>query len=310
MKIAAASDCRLDLLSLGECMVRLSPRGHGRIEFAAELETYAGGAEFNVSYAAARLGLRSGWISRLPDNPLGRLIRNHARSAGMDVSDVVWVPYDGVGRDDRVGLHFTEVGSGIRGSQTVYDRGHSAAGRMKPDDVDWKRVFSGGVRWFHTGGTFSALSPDCAKVAVEALRAAREGGAVTSYDLNFRSKLWTSAQAQAATREIMPHVRVLIGNEEDFTKVLGMKVDGTGTDFRGLKPASYRKMVDQVVKAYPTSRPWGRPSARSSRRPSTTGARSSGSRASSTRAAVTRTSRSRTASAAATASPRGSSPRC
>ncbi len=251
MKIRDAKDAGLDLLALGEVMVRLSPRGRQRIEFATEFEAWVGGGEYNVACAVARMGLRGGWVSRLVDNPLGAMIRNHARAAGLDLSDVVWVPYDGVGRVDRVGLNFTEVGTGVRGSVTMYDRGHSAASHMKPGDVDWRRVFARGVRWFHTGGILSALSPSCAEVAVEALRAAREAGTVTSYDLNFRSKLWSAKEAAAATRKLMPHVRVLIGNEEDFLKVLGMKVEGVTEDFRGLESAGYRKMVEQVVKAHP-----------------------------------------------------------
>ena len=251
MKIKDAKDASLDLLSLGECMIRLSPRGHQRIEFAQELEAWVGGGEYNVAYAGARMGLRSGWIGRLPDNPLAHLIRNHARAAGMDVSDVVWVKYDGVGRADRVGLNFTEVGTSVRGSVTMYDRGHSATSHMKPGDVDWKKVFARGVRWFHTGGIFSALSPSCAEAALEALKAAREEGVVTSYDLNFRSKLWTAEQAQAATKKVMPYIRVIIGNEEDFLKVLGMKIEGVGEDFKGLQVDSYKKMVEQVLKAYP-----------------------------------------------------------
>ena len=251
MKILDATATRLDLVSLGECMIRLSPRGHQRIEFAPEMEVWVGGGEYNVAYAGARLGLRTGWVGRLPDNPVAWIIRNHARSAGMDVSRVVWVPYDGVGRADRVGLNWTEVGMGVRGSVTMYDRGHSAASHMKPGEVDWKGLFAGGVRWFHTGGIFSALSTSCAEVALESLKAAHEAGVVTSYDLNFRSKLWSAKEAQAATAKLMPYIRVLIGNEEDFIKVLGMKIEGVGESFRGLQVESYQRMVEQVVKAHP-----------------------------------------------------------
>jgi len=251
MKIRDAKECRLDLVSLGECMVRLSPVGHQRIEFANEFEAWVGGGEYNVSYAASRLGLRTGWVSRMVDNPVGHLIRNHARAAGMDVSGVVWVPYDGVGRADRVGLNWTEVGTGVRGSVTMYDRGHSAASHMKPGDADWGKIFAGGVRWFHTGGIFSALSPTCAEVAAQALKAARESGANTSYDLNFRSKLWSAKEANAATEKLISSVRFVIGNEEDFIKVLGMKIEGVGEDFKGLKVESYKRMVEQVVKKYP-----------------------------------------------------------
>src|SRR5512143_1738579 len=120
MKLAAASACEFDLLALGECMIRLSPPGHQRLEFAPSLELYAGGGEYNVAYALARYGLRTGWISRLAENPLGRFIRNHARASGMDTSEIVWVPYDGAGRKDRVGLNFTEVGTGVRPAVSMY----------------------------------------------------------------------------------------------------------------------------------------------------------------------------------------------
>src|SRR5690242_14071923 len=150
MKIRDAKECRFDLVALGESMIRLSPPQHGRLEFAPLLEVWVGGGEYNVSYALSRLGLRTSWVSRLVENPLGALIRNHARAVGMDVSSVVWVPYDGVGNTDRIGLNFTEVGIGVRGSVTMYDRGHAAAAHIKPGEVDWKNVFSRGVRWFHT----------------------------------------------------------------------------------------------------------------------------------------------------------------
>src|SRR6185295_10891390 len=235
MNIKPAAPGGLDMISLGECMVRLSPTGRQRIEFANEFEAWIGGGEYNVAYAVARMGLRAGWVSRLPDNYVASMIKNHARGGGLDISDVVWCPFDGVGRADRVGLNFTEVGTGVRGSVTMYDRGHSAASNMKPGDIDWKKLFSKGVRWFHTGGIFSALSPSCAEVALEALKAAHEAGVVTSYDLNFRSKLWSSKEAMAATEKLLPYVKVLIGNEEDFMKVLGMKIEGVKEDFRGLE---------------------------------------------------------------------------
>lgn len=252
MNIKESRTSALDLISLGECMVRLSPTGRQRIEFATEFEAWVGGGEYNVAYGCARMGLRAGWISRLPENYVASMIRNHARAGGLDVGEVVWVPYDGVGRADRVGLNFTEVGTGVRGSVTMYDRGHSAASHMKPGEVDWKKVFSKGVRWFHTGGIFSALSPSCAEVALEALQAAHQAGVVTSYDLNFRSKLWSAKEANAATRKLIPFIRVLIGNEEDFIKVLGMKIEGVKDDFRGLEVDGYKRMVEQVVKTYPT----------------------------------------------------------
>jgi 2-dehydro-3-deoxygluconokinase len=130
LKVKAASECQLDVLTFGECMIRLSPPGHQRIELTPNFEAWVGGGEYNVSYALSRLGLHTSWVSRLVENPLGAFIRSHARASGMDVSNVVWVPYDGVGKTDRIGLNFTEVGIGVRGSVTMYDRGQSAASHI------------------------------------------------------------------------------------------------------------------------------------------------------------------------------------
>src|SRR5512136_1440148 len=222
-----ASEATFDLLALGECMIRLSPPGHQRMEMTPVFEAYAGGGEYNVAYALARYGMRTGWVSRLVDNPLGQFIRNHARTSGMDVSEIVWVPYDGSGRADRIGFNFTEVGTGVRASVSLYDRGHTAVAHMKPGDVDWKRIFTKrGVRWFHTGGIFTALSDSCAEVALESMKAAHEAGSVVSYDLNFRSKLWSSKKAIEVTMRLVPFIDVLIGNEEDFQKVLAFQVEG------------------------------------------------------------------------------------
>ena len=252
LELRPKEKCELDLVSLGECMIRLSPPGRGRIEFANQLEVWVGGGEYNVAYALARLGLRTGWVGRLVRNPLGQLIANHARAAGVDTSAVVWIDYDGVGRRDRIGLNFTEVGTGVRGSVTMYDRGHSATAHMRPGEVDWERLFGGrGVRWLHTGGIFTALSETTAEVVREAMAAARAAGTIVSYDLNFRSKLWSSAQAQAVTKQLVPLVDCLIGNEEDFQKVLGFEVEGTTDDLRALPVESYKRMVRRVVEAYP-----------------------------------------------------------
>jgi 2-dehydro-3-deoxygluconokinase len=252
LNIPGAAGCAFDLLALGECMIRLSPPGHQRIELTPVFEAYAGGGEYNVAYALARYGLRTGWISRLVDNPLGHFIRNHARTSGMDVGEVVWVPYDGVGRADRIGLNFTEVGIGVRASVSLYDRGHTAIAHMKPGDVDWKRIFTARkARWFHTGGIFTALSDSCAGVALEAMKAAHETGTIVSYDLNFRSKLWSSKRAIEVTKTLVPYIDVLIGNEEDFQKVLGFTVEGTDENLKQLPVEGYKKMVQRVVETYP-----------------------------------------------------------
>src|SRR5688572_23161044 len=172
MQLRDASKSKYDLLALGECMVRLSPQGHGRIEFAKTLEVDVGGGEFNVAYACSRLGMRTGFLSKLPDNYVARIVLNHARAVGMDVSGVVMEKYDGVGRKNRVGLNFTEVGTGVRASVTMYDRGQSSASQMKAEDLDWKKIFGEqGARWIHTGGIFTSLSDATASTVKTALKA-------------------------------------------------------------------------------------------------------------------------------------------
>ena len=252
LKIRPSTECEFDLLALGECMIRLSPPGHQRIELTPVFEAYAGGGEYNVAYALSRYGMRTSWISRLVDNPLGHFISNHARTSGMDLSELVWVPYDGVGRNDRVGLNFTEVGIGVRSSVSMYDRGHTAIAHLKPGEVDWKRIFGKRKsRWFHTGGIFTALSDSCAEIALESMKAAHDSGTVVSYDLNFRSKLWSSKKAIEVTKRLIPFIDVLIGNEEDFQKVLGFSVEGTDAQLKKLPVDGYKAMVGKVVKTYP-----------------------------------------------------------
>ena len=169
LNLRATNDSPFDLMSLGECMVRLSPPAHGRIEFTPLLEVHVGGGEYNVAYALARLGLRTAFLSRLVDNPIGKIVVNHGRAVGVDMSNVVMAKFDGVGKADRIGLNFTEVGTGVRASVTMYDRGHSATMNLKPGMIDFKKVFGTGVRWLHTGGVFTALSDGTAAVCKEAL---------------------------------------------------------------------------------------------------------------------------------------------
>jgi len=253
LAIRPEAECELDLVSLGECMVRLSPPGHGRIEFASSLEVHVGGGEYNVAFALSRLGLRTGWVGALVDNPIGKIIENHARAGKVDLGHAVVLPYDGLGREARIGLNFTEVGAGVRASVSMYDRGHSATSKMKPGDVDWDQLFKQrGARWLHTGGIFTCLSDSTRLVAAESLKAAHDAGTIVSYDLNFRSKLWSSEEAIKTTKPLVPYIDCLIGNEEDFQKVLGYEVQGAEDEnLKELPIENYKAMVRQVAKDYP-----------------------------------------------------------
>ena len=251
--VKAADSTEFDVVTLGEVMVRLSPPGHDRLEFARSMEVHVGGGEYNVAYALSRLGLRTGWVGGLVDNPVGRIVSNHAGAAGVDTSFAPVFAYDGIGRETRMGLHFVEVGTGPRASVSIYDRGHSATSQIEPGQVDWDGLFDGqGVRWFHTGGIFTCLSDTARQVAAEALAAAKTAGVTVSYDLNFRSKLWDSETAIAATRPLMEHIDLLIGNEEDFQQVLGYDVAGTDESLRSLPIDSFKSMVKRVAGDFPS----------------------------------------------------------
>jgi 2-dehydro-3-deoxygluconokinase len=252
LKLPSRAETEFDLVSLGECMIRLSPAGHQRIEFAPSLEVWVGGGEYNVAYALARLGLRTGWIGGLNDSPMGAIIRNHARSAGMNIDLAVTRKYDGMGEKDRIGLNFTEVGFGPRASATFYDRANSATAGIRSGEIDWEKLFvEKGVRWFHTGGIFTALSESTRKAAAEAVKAAHAAGTFVSYDLNFRSKLWSSKEAIETTKPLVPYIDCLIGNEEDFQKVLGYPVEGVDVEKGGIETAAFEAMIAKVVRDFP-----------------------------------------------------------
>jgi len=239
-----------DLVTFGEAMIRLTAPDFMRLEQATSLSMSVGGAELNVAVNGAQLGLRAAWVSRLVDNWSGRFIRNKGRELGVDTSHIVWTPFDGIGLE-RNGFYHLEMGAGPRASSVTYDRGHSAISKIQPGEVDWASIFRN-ARWFHLSGITPALSESAASVAREALQAARAAGVKTSYDLNYRSKLWSAKRAQAVNREMMAHICVLIGNEEDFEKALGIKAEGTTESYSQLDPESYKAVARRVIEQYPS----------------------------------------------------------
>ena len=256
LAIRPAAETRYDAVALGEVMLRLDP-GESRIRTARSFLAWEGGGEYNVVRGLRRVfGLRTAVVTALGDNEVGRLLETLIDAGGVDTSLVVWKPDDGIGREHRNPLNFTERGFGVRGAVGVSDRAHSATGALAPAEVDWERLFGElGVRWLHTGGILAGLSDSTAAVAEEAMAAARRHGTVVSYDLNYRPSLWKAiggqAKAQEVNREIARHIDVMIGNEEDFTASLGFEVEGVDGNLSALEVDKFAAMIEKAAAAYP-----------------------------------------------------------
>ena len=221
-----------EVITFGEAMVRLSPPNFRRLEQARSLEVFVGGAELNTAVGLARLGHASAWVSRLTRNPLGRLIANHAREAGVSTEHIVWTD------EDRVGVYYVEFGAAPRASSVLYDRKGAAIANIRPDMVDWNKVFES-ARWFHVTGITPALSTSAAETTRAALKAARAKSVRTSMDLNYRAKLWSQAEAGRWMSEFMQFCDVLITTEEDTERVFG--VTGTG----------YENVAEKLTRQFP-----------------------------------------------------------
>jgi len=256
LAIKSKEECRWDLVSLGEVMLRLDP-GENRIHTARSFQVWEGGGEYNVARGLRRcFNLDTAIVTALADNPVGRLVQDCIYQGGVDQSHVKWVPHDGVGRRVRNGLNFTERGFGVRAALGCSDRGHTAVSQLKPGDIDWERVFRDeGARWFHTGGIFCALSESTPEVAREAIETARRHGTIVSYDLNYRDSLWKATggqeKARGVNRQVAPLIDVMLGNEEDFTAALGFKVEGLDEQHSKLDVQNFRKMIEQANAEYP-----------------------------------------------------------
>jgi len=245
-----------DQISLGEIMLRLDP-GEGRVRSTRSFTVWEGGGEYNVARGLRRcFGLSTAVVTALAENEVGYLIEDFILQGGVDTRFLKWMPYDGIGREVRNGLNFTERGFGVRGAVGVSDRANSAASKLKPGDIDWEYIFGEcGVRWLHTGGIFAALSETTAQVVLEAAKCAKKHGTLISYDLNYRPSLWKSIggkpKAQEVNREIAKYVDVMIGNEEDFTACLGLEIEGNTENLTDLHLEGYKKMMNVAIKEFP-----------------------------------------------------------
>jgi 2-dehydro-3-deoxygluconokinase len=225
-----------DVITFGEAMVRLSPPNFQRLEQARTLDLQVGGAELNTAVGVARLGRAAAWVSRLTDNPLGRLVANRAREAGVSTEHVVWT------KEDRVGLYFLEFGAAPRASGVLYDRKGAAVAGIRPGLVPWEKVLAG-ARWFHVTGITPALSATAAEATREALGAAKRAGLSTSIDLNYRAKLWSPEEAGRCMTGLMGSCDVLITTEEDAERVFGIK----GKDYEDVAAQVARRFPVEVV---------------------------------------------------------------
>jgi len=242
----------LDFVSLGALIHRLDP---GIIPFrkAAECQIHVSGGEFNVAANLADcFGMKTGVVSAMVDYPIGDLVAERVRAMGVHPF-YKHFKHDGVS-GPNIATVYSDRGYGVRAPVVFYNRANEAAAQLKPGDIDWKAVFANGVRWFHSGGIFAALSPSTAELIIEGMTAAKEAGAVTSFDLNFREKLWKfsggNEHAVKVIDRIVKHVDVLVGNEEDLQKGLGIPGPEVAAKSK-LDPTAFFGMIDQVVKKHP-----------------------------------------------------------
>jgi len=247
--------CALDLVSLGALVHRLDP---GIIPFrkAAACQIHVSGGEFNVAANLADcFGLQTGVVTAMVDYPIGELVAERVKAMGVKPFYKRFA-HDGV-TGPNIATVYSDRGYGVRAPVVFYNRSNEAAARLKPGDFDWDAVFAGGVRWFHSGGIFAALSETTAELIIEGMQAAKAAGAIVSFDLNFREKLWKisggGTRAVSVIRRIVENVDVLVGNEEDLQKGLGISGPpvGDAAAKSKLDPEAFFGMIDQVVEKHP-----------------------------------------------------------
>ncbi|HUY00463.1 MAG TPA: sugar kinase [Candidatus Deferrimicrobium sp.] len=207
----------LDVITMGETMLRLSPPNYERLEFTTKLDLKIGGSESNVAVALSRLGMKVGWISKLTDNSLGRRVENELRRWNVDVNGIIWTP------DYRVGTYYAEFGSDPRPTNIIYDREFSAFSNIKLEEIDWTYLNS--CKLFHTSGITVVLSQNCEVAVKKCLEFIKEKGKLTSFDINFRAKLTTPKKALKQLIEILPQVDILFSSEKDIDLIFKEKAD-------------------------------------------------------------------------------------
>lgn len=246
-------DCELDFLSLGALVHRLDP---GIIPFrrARSLDIHVSGGEYNVAAnLASCFGLNTGIAAAMVNNGIGEVIEARVREMGVR-SFYKSFEHDGV-RGPNMATVYSDRGQGVRAPVVFYNRANEAAALLKAGDFDWAKIMAGGLRWFHSGGIFAALSETTSGVIVDGMKAAKEAGAVTSFDLNYRAKLWQAIGGLEAGQkrifDIVQHVDAIFGNEEDLQKGLGIKGPEVAEEKSKLDPDTFFDMIDRAVDKFP-----------------------------------------------------------
>jgi 2-dehydro-3-deoxygluconokinase len=250
--LAIRADGALDFLSLGALIHRLDP---GVVPFrkATSCSVHVSGGEFNCAANLADcFRMRTGIATALVDYPIGELIAGQVRAMGV-TPFYRHFAHDGV-RGPNMAAVYSDRGFGVRGPVVFYNRSNEAAAALKPGDFDWNRIFGSGVRWFHSGGIFASLSETTAELIIEAMQAAKTHGAIVSFDLNYREKLWRAAggadRAVSVLGRIVEHVDVLVGNEEDLQKGLGIAGPQVAAASK-LDPTAFFGMMERVIDRFP-----------------------------------------------------------
>ncbi len=244
--------CDLDFLALGALIHRLDP---GIIPFrkARSVEIHVSGGEYNVAAGLSDcFGLRTGIATAMVKYPIGELIQARVRETGV-IPHYKWFEHDGV-RGPNMATVYSDRGYGVRPPVVFYNRANEAGALLKPGDFDWAGLFGRGVRWFHSGGIFASLSQTTAPLIIEGMVAAKAAGAITSFDLNYRAKLWASVggaeRGQQVIKTIASHLDALFGNEEDLQKGLGITGPDVGARSK-LDPDTFFALIDRVVEQHP-----------------------------------------------------------
>lgn len=231
-------------ITFGEIMLRLKTPGYEKFFQSPLLEATFGGGEANVAVGLARLGLEVAYISVIPDNPIGNACIRELKKHNVDTSFILR-------KGDRLGIYFLETGANQRPSKVVYDRSHSAIAETEPGEINWDRIFEE-ASWFHISGITPAISLSAAKLSLEAVKKAREKKVTISCDLNFRKKLWKYGKsAPEIMGELIKYVDIVIGNEEDCQKSLGIKVENIDIESGNLQAKKYEELTNKILENYP-----------------------------------------------------------